>query len=108
MGYKCCITDCPTGKSKSEKKQSDTETNVNDEIANEEQPNDEKVENGMNIENDEKECNKTKIGVFSFPHQDEDIERRLKWIHFVNRKNFKVTAHTRICELHFEEKYINR
>lgn len=110
MGYKCCINDCPTGKTK----KNDSETNEeSDEIQHEEQTNDEKEEIEVNCENDEKkndEHNNTnsKIGVFSFPHKDEDIERRLKWIHFVNRKNFKVTAHTRICELHFEEKYINR
>ena len=62
--------------------------------------------------NDEKEETEikgnTKIALFGFPHKDEDIQRRLRWIHFVNRKEFKVTPHTRICELHFEKKYIRQ
>ena len=84
MGYKCCMTNCGTGKD-----------------------NKKKDENGSE-EGKENETPSKKVAVFSFPDEKKDIKRRLQWIHFVNRKNFTVTVHTRICELHFEEHYLRR
>ncbi len=88
MGYKCCITECPTGKVNKEKKEDEENDN-----------------NTSNINNNNEFAH---VSVFQFPGKDEDIDRRLKWIHFVNRKDLKITSHTRICELHFEDQYIRK
>ena len=51
--------------------------------------------------------NKTKhITKFHFPLKNFELNRL--WIQFVNRKDWKPTKHSVLCELHFEEKYIVR
>ena len=85
MGYKCCVLNCGTGKGNKKKDNENTSE-----------------------EEKENETPNKKVAVFGFPDEKKDIKRRLQWMHFVNRKNFAVTPHTRICELHFEERYIRR
>lgn len=46
-----------------------------------------------------------KISSFRFPLKNMDL--CIKWIKFVNRKNFKPSKHSCICEKHFEKKYIS-
>ena len=48
------------------------------------------------------------IAVFGFPDKEEDLDRRRAWVRFVNRKNFEITNKTKICELHFEDRFIRR
>ena len=43
---------------------------------------------------------------FDFPSVGD--ETFLVWVKFVNRQNYKVTASSRICMDHFDEKFINR
>ena len=43
---------------------------------------------------------------FDFPSESDD-ETFLVWVKFVNRQNYKVTASSRICIDHFDEKFIN-
>ena len=43
---------------------------------------------------------------FDFPSVSD--ETFLVWVKFVNRQNYKVTASSRICMDHFDEKSINR
>ena len=51
--------------------------------------------------------NETKhITKFHFPFKNFGLNRL--WIRFVNRKDWKPTKHSVLCELHFEEKYIVR
>ena len=51
--------------------------------------------------------NETKhITKFHFPLKNFELNRL--WIRFVNRKDWKPTKHSVLCELHFEEKYIVR
>ena len=42
---------------------------------------------------------------FAFP---DEPELQNKWIRFVCRENYKVTSSSRICDRHFDEKYIKR
>ena len=46
------------------------------------------------------------ITKFHFPLKNFELKRQ--WIKFVNRKDWKPTKHSGLCELHFEEKYIVR
>ena len=46
-----------------------------------------------------------KVSLFQFPLKRPDL--CCKWMAFVNRKNFRPTKYTRICEKHFEKKYIS-
>ena len=48
------------------------------------------------------------IAVFGFPDKEEDPDRWRAWVRFVNRKNFEITNKTKICELHFEDRFIRR
>ena len=74
MVYKCCVLNCGTGKGNKKKDNENTSE-----------------------EEKENETPNKKVAVFSFPDEKKDIKRRLQWIHFVNRKNFAVTPHARIC-----------
>ena len=79
MGYKCCVHECPTGRSK---KEEDEKPEVEDERSGK------------------------SVAVFQFPDEHKDLDRRMRWIRFVNRKDFVVTKYTRICEKHFEKQYV--
>ena len=46
--------------------------------------------------------------VFSFPDKEKEPERYLTWFKFVNRKDFAVTKNTKVCEKHFEDRFIRR
>ena len=37
-----------------------------------------------------------------------NAELNQQWIHFVNRRDWLATKHSMLCELHFEEKYLQR
>ena len=45
----------------------------------------------------------TKISSFSFPKDDERLK---KWLHAIQRPNWKPTKYSFICARHFDEKYI--
>ena len=49
---------------------------------------------------------KQNITKFHFPLKNFELNRL--WIRFVNRKEWKPTNHSFLCEVHFEEKYIVR
>ena len=58
-----------------------------------------------NVDGDEYEGN---IGVFPFPDEENDLERRKQSIRFVSRKDFTVTKYTRLCEKHFEHRFVRK
>ena len=47
---------------------------------------------------------KKQITKLYFPLKNADLKRQ--WIRFVNRKDWLATKHLVLCELHFEEKYL--
>ena len=49
---------------------------------------------------------KKQIAKFYFPLKNGDLKRQ--WIRFVNRRDWLATKHLVLCELHFEEKYLQR
>ena len=57
------------------------------------------------------DCDTGKVqgaAVFAFPDQEKKPESWKAWFKFVNRKNFKVTNSTGICEKHFKEEFIRK
>ena len=46
------------------------------------------------------------IAKFYFPQKNADLKRQR--IRFVNRRDWLATTHLVLCELHFEEKYLQR
>ena len=44
---------------------------------------------------------------FGFPSEEKYPELRKKWIEFVNKVDLQPSANSRICQDHFEEKYIS-
>ena len=47
---------------------------------------------------------KKQIAKFHFPLKNAELKRQ--WICFVNRRDWLATKHLVLCELHFEEKYL--
>ena len=78
MGYKCCVFGCSSGKDSEKKKRYENQTKEEE------------------------------ISVFSFPDEEKEPELRRKWIRFVNRKDWSPTKFSKVCEKHFDEKYIKR
>ena len=49
---------------------------------------------------------KKQIAKFHFPLKIAELNKQ--WIHFVNKRDWLATKHSMLCELHFEEKYLQR
>ena len=43
--------------------------------------------------------------VFSFPA---DVDKRSRWIKFVNRKDWQLSSSSFVCAKHFEDKYLKK
>ena len=48
----------------------------------------------------------SKIATFHFPLKKEEVLK--KWIQFVNRKDWKPSSCSILCEKHFKEEFINK
>ena len=49
---------------------------------------------------------KKQIPKFHFPLKNAELKRQ--WIRFLNRKDWLAMKHLVLCELHFEEKYLQQ
>ena len=49
---------------------------------------------------------KKQIAKFNFPLKNAELKRQ--WVRFVNRRDWLATKHLVLCELHFEEKYLQQ
>ena len=49
---------------------------------------------------------RTYVAMFRFPLNNKDL--LVKWVHFVNRSDWKPTSNSVLCEKHFDSKFINR
>ena len=54
------------------------------------------------------EQNTAVLTVFVFPDKNRKLDSWKAWVKFVNRKDFNVTNNTRICEKHFDDRFIRK